>query len=280
MNTMQAFNRTMAYIEETLESEREAERVQQLSGYSLPLFSRLFSILTGITLAEYIRFRRLTKAASLLRETEEKVIDIAARYGYESPDAFTLAFRKFHGHTPTEVRQGAAFQVFAPIRMNLTIQGGREMDISIQKKPGFTIAGFKREQIESSQCPSVWDALFSAHGEDTLAALGSGQSYGVCYETEGGERINYMAGYGAQDIQSARKLGLAVLSVPAAEYAVIHLKGPIPQCIHEGWRHVMEVFFPEQGYRHAGTPDFEVYGPGDMYAPGYEMQLWVPVVKE
>lgn len=119
MNTMQAFNRTMAYIEETLESETEAGRVQQLSGYSLPLFSRLFSILTGITLAEYIRFRRLTKAASLLRETEEKVIDIAARYGYESPDAFTLAFRKFHGHTPTEVRQGEAFQVFVPIRMNL-----------------------------------------------------------------------------------------------------------------------------------------------------------------
>lgn len=280
MNTVQAFNRTMAYIEQALEGELEAGRVQRLSGYSLPLFSRVFSMLTGMTLAEYIRLRRLTRAACALRETQEKIIDIAARCGYESPDAFTLAFRRFHGHTPTQVRRGAGFQVCAPIRMRLTIKGGREMQISIQKKPGFTLAGVKREQIESSQCPAVWDALFAASDEETLAALGSGQSFGACYETESCDRINYMAGFDAKDAQAAEKLGLAVLAVPEAEYAVIRLKGPVPQCIHEGWRYVMEVFFPEQGYRHAGTPDFEVYGGGDMYAPDYEMELWVPVEKE
>lgn len=280
MNTMQAFNRTMAYIEETLTDGMDEKSIQLLSGYSLPLFSRVFSMLTNITLMEYIRLRRLTEAARALRETPEKVIDIAARCGYDSPDAFALAFKKFHGHTPTQVRKGAAFQVFAPIRMSLTITGGREMNISIRKKPGFMVAGIKREGIESRQCPDVWDDLFRAHGEDRLVSLGSGQSFGACYETTDCERINYMAGYDAKDAGEAEKLGLDIMAVPAAEYAVVQLKGPIPQCIHEGWRYIMEVFFPEQGYRHAGTPDFEVYDEGDMYAPDYEMELWVPVVKE
>ena len=75
-------------------------------------------------------------------------------------------------------------------------------------------------------------------------------------------------------------MGLNILEVPEAEYAVVKLKGIVPNCIHEGWKYVTGTFFPEQGYRHAGTPDFEVYGEGNMYSPDYEMELWVPIVKD
>lgn len=285
MQIMKAFNETIDYIDRVLDARPEAREIARLSGYSDALFSRIFSMLTGCTLSEYIRFRRLTQAAADLRETDEKVIDLALKYGYESPDAFSAAFKTFHGHTPTEVRNGAGFRVFSKVQLTLSIQGGRTMDISIQKKPAFALAGIRAENIESADCPQVWRDLFERAPHSRLAALGSGQSYGMCYEVQPDDetgqidRINYMAGYAVTDRAAAQALGLTVVDVAAAEYAVVRLKGPVPDCIHAGWRYVLSVFCPEQGYRHSGQPDFEVYGEGDMDSPDYEMALWVPVVK-
>jgi AraC family transcriptional regulator len=75
-------------------------------------------------------------------------------------------------------------------------------------------------------------------------------------------------------------MGLEVKEIREAEYAILSLKGSVPTCIHEGWKYAMEVFLPEQGYMHAGTPDFEVYSEGDMYSPDYKMELWIPLSKK
>ena len=104
MNIIKFFNQTIDYIETTLEDKIDEKRIAQLSGYSYPMFSRIFSILTDYSLSEYIRLRRLTKVAFNLRKNEEKVIDIAFKYQYESPDAFSLAFKKYHNYTPMEVK--------------------------------------------------------------------------------------------------------------------------------------------------------------------------------
>ena len=69
------------------------------------------------------------------------------------------------------------------------------------------------------------------------------------------------------------------MEIPEAEYAVIKLKRKIPNYIHKGWKYVMEVFFPEHGYKHVGTPNFQFYGEGDIESDNYEMQLWVPIIK-
>ena len=276
---IQAFNKTIEYIESVLDDEIDEKRIAHLSGYSYPMFSRIFSILADYSLSEYIRLRKLTKAAMDLRETTEKVIDIAIKYGYESADAFTLAFKKFHNYTPSDVRNGAVFKVFSSIRLSLTIQGGKNMDIHIEQKEAFKVAGIKAEGIENSQCPETWDMLYQSNTHEDLESLGDGQSFGVCYEVSNEDVINYMAAYDVKDEKMAKKLGLDILEVPKAEYAVAKLKGAIPNCIHEGWKYVIEVFFPEQGYKHAGTPDFEVYSEGNMDSPDYEMELWVPIVK-
>ena len=239
-------------------------------------------------LSEYIRFKKLSCAAIDLRETEKKIIEIAFKYGYESQDSFSLAFKKFHGHTPKEVRKGSTFQIFSPIRLSLSIEGGKNMDIKVMKKSAFKVAGVAERVEEGGDFPNVWDKLFKKVSEEKLESLGNGQSYGACYEIEKNEKenpeskhtVSYMAGYDAQNTDKAKDLGLSILEVPEAEYAVVKLKGIIPNCIHEGWKYVAGTFFPEQGYRHAGTPDFEVYGEGDMYNPNYEMELWVPIVKD
>ena len=243
------------------------------------MFSRIFSILTDYSLSEYIRLRRLTKAAFDLRKNEEKVIDIAFKYQYESPDAFSLAFKKYHNCTPMEVKQGKDFKIFSPIHLSLTIKGGKAMEISIKKKEKFIVAGIKAENIETFQCPKVWENLFKKVSFNDLQKLGNGNSYGVCYETTSSKSINYIAAFDIKNISEAKKLGLDTMEIPEAEYAVVKLKGKIPNCIHEGWKYVMEVFFPEHGYKHAGTPDFELYSEGDMESDNYEMELWIPIVK-
>ena len=285
---IKAFNETMKYIEETLTGRIDVRKIALLSGYSYPLFSRMFSIMVDYPLSEYIRFRKLSCAAIDLRETDEKIIEIAFKYGYESQDSFSLAFKKFHGHTPKEVRKGSAFQIFSPIRLSLSVEGGKNMDIKIMKKSAFKVAGVAERVEEGADFPNVWDKLFKKVSEEKLESLGNGQSYGACYEIEKNEKenpeskytVSYMAGYDVQNIDKAKDLGLSILEVPEAEYAVVKLKGIVPNCIHKGWKYVTGMFFPEQSYRHAGTPDFEVYSEGDMYSPNYEMELWVPIVKD
>lgn len=135
------------------------------------------------------------------------------------------------------------------------------------------------EAIDTSLCSETWNGLFKQVPIEKLEQMGSGQSFGVCYDIKNVNAINYMAGYDVKDKERAKELCLEVMEIPDNEYAIVKLKGPIPKCIHEGWKYLMEVFFPETGYEHSGDPDFEVYYEGDMSSPEYEMELWVPVRK-
>ncbi|MCW6660776.1 AraC family transcriptional regulator [Aerococcaceae bacterium NML201209] len=279
MNMIKSFNETIHYIESVLEDEIDEQEIARISSYSFAMFSRLFSIMTDMTLSEYIRMRRLTKAAAVIKDTEDKIIDIAMHYGYESPDSFTYAFKAFHQVTPSQVRKGEAYRVVSPVQLALSIKGGKNMKIKIQTKANFKVAGIKLENIEASSCPDAWDKLFAQFSHDTLARLGNGQSYGVCYDIENVKNLNYAACYDVTDVSKAKEMGLDIFEIDEAEYAILSLKGPVPECIHEGWKYAMEVFLPENNYRHSGAPDFEVYREGDMYHSDYEMELWIPIVK-
>ena len=279
MNIIQSFNGTMAYIERTIETGCDEAEIARISGYSYPLFSRIFSILVGYPLDEYLRFRKLSRAAADLRNTDAKIIDIALAYGYESPDSFAAAFKKFHGVSPSAVRNGKEFKSIAPIKLSLTVNGGQTMEVKIEKKSGFTLAGIQVDADRTSDFPKVWNSLFEKASREELAKLGNGRSFGICSEVKDGKTFTYAAAYDCRDAQKATELGLSVMHIPEAEYAVVQLKGSVPNCIHQGWKYVMETFFPEQGYCHAGTPDFEAYSEGDMYSKNYTMELWVPIVK-
>ena len=287
MNIIKSFNKTIDYLETVLDDEIDEKKVTQLSGYSYSMLSRLFSILTETTLSEYLRSRRLTEAAVILRDTDEKIIDVAFKFGYESSDSFGTAFKNFHGFTPSEVRNGKPFKLVSRVQLALSVRGGRSMNITIQKKKAFTVAGINEQNINSSLCPSIWDKLYEKYSHDELVSLGSGKSVGVChdildldnYDVLDTNTINYMAGYIVNDVDKARGMGLDVLEVEEAEYAVVELTGSVPDCIHNGWKYAMEVFFPEHGYVHSGKPDFEYYYEGDMHSKDYKMELWIPITK-
>ncbi len=90
---------------------------------------------------------------------------------------------------------------------------------------------------------------------------------------KGGNHDEYNKGYIVTDIERAKSMGLDILVVEKAEYAVVELRGSVPECIHNGWKYAMEVFFPAHGYVHSGNPDFEYYYEGDMHSKDYKSIL-------
>lgn len=154
------------------------------------------------------------------------------------------------------------------------------MNISIAYKEPFQVAGILLENLADNQLiPSLWPKLYSTYSHDDLAKLGKGHPFGVLYKSGTGG-INYLAGYDVTDLALADSLKLSHLSIPGGDYAVVTCQGPVPQSIITAWTAIHEEFFPHTTYQHAGTPDLEVYYPGDVTSPDYYMELWIPLVKK
>jgi AraC-like DNA-binding protein len=125
LNELEHLNKAMSYIEENLENGIDFKQVASIALCSENYFRRMFSFLSGFSLGEYVRNRRLTAAAAVLAQGGVKIADVSARFGYESPDAFTKAFHALYGVSPSQMKKnGEPPPVFMPITFHLNIQGG------------------------------------------------------------------------------------------------------------------------------------------------------------
>ena len=144
MEWLRQMNRAINYIEEHLTDEVDMDVVAKIANCSTFHFQRMFSYMAEIPLSEYIRRRKMTKAAVELHNSNVKIIDIALKYGYESPTAFNRAFQNVHGFPPSMAReQGVILKSYSPIRFLLSIKGDEEMNYRIEKKEAFKIIGAK-----------------------------------------------------------------------------------------------------------------------------------------
>lgn len=145
MNWIDGIQNALDYIEDNITNELDYNKIAEVS-YSSPYhFQRVFSIMCGYTLGEYIRNRRLSLAGSELASEKIKVIDVALKYGYENPDSFTKAFTKFHGITPSEARKpGAQLRSFARLSIKISLKGGTDMKYRIEEKEEMILTGYKR----------------------------------------------------------------------------------------------------------------------------------------
>lgn len=144
MDWITGIQRAIDYIEDHLKEELDYERIARESFSSAFHFQRVFSILCGYTLGEYIRNRRLTLAGVDLAAGKAKVLDVAYDYGYDSPDSFAKAFQKFHGITPSQARNGAMLKSFSRLSIKVSLEGGNIMNYRIEEKPAMLLTGYKR----------------------------------------------------------------------------------------------------------------------------------------
>lgn len=140
MDWLTGIQNAINYIEENLTEKIDYDEAAKQASCSSFYFQRIFSILCGITLGDYIRNRRLTLAGNELSATDNKVIDIALKYGYESPESFTRAFSKFHGITPSDAKKdGSKLKSFSRLSVKIILSGGNIMDYKIIEKAAFDI---------------------------------------------------------------------------------------------------------------------------------------------
>lgn len=145
MDWIAGIQKAIDHIEAHITEELDYEEIAKKSFSSPFHFQRVFSILCGYTLGEYIRFRRLSLAGAELATSREKVIDIAFKYGYESPESFAKAFQKFHGITPSQARSsGVTLRDFSRLSIKVSLEGGSMMNYKIEEKPELILTGFKK----------------------------------------------------------------------------------------------------------------------------------------
>jgi len=143
---LERVNEAIAYIERNLCGEVDLGRAAKIACVTQDSFLRFFSYITGMTLAEYIRRRRLTLAAEDLRQGNERIVDIAVKYGWDSADAFSRAFSRQHGMAPAVFRrQGGSLTVFPPASFRIIIKGAQKMNFRLIDLPETALYGLSRE---------------------------------------------------------------------------------------------------------------------------------------
>lgn len=220
----------------------------------------------------------MSLAAVDLQGGDAKVVDIAEKYGYQSPTAFNRAFQGVHGIAPSAVRsEGVSVKSFPPITFEISVKGAEEMEYRIETKEAFRIVGVSaplhREIEENFQIvPRMWQDAASNGTIQKLAGMMDTPFKGLL-------------GVSACNDEEAWKYFIAVASegekgdfdeyiIPASTWAVFPGTGT-NQSVQELERRIVTEWLPTSGYEYANAPDIEVYLNPDPQNAQYE--VWIPV---
>ncbi|WP_432703333.1 AraC family transcriptional regulator [Lysinibacillus sphaericus] len=286
MSWIESIQKAINYIEEHLHESITMEQIAQEVNTSVFHFQRTFSILTDMSIADYIRRRRLTLAAQELINTDSKVIDIAYKYGYDSPEAFTKAFRKQHNVTPSEVRkQQGPLQSYNRLIIQVTLKGAEPMKYNIVEKEKFQVVGVKRtyncQTGENLQgIPQFWNELNGQGMDEQLFTLNNGQIkgvLGVCVPDEN-YKDNHLIDYWiATDHVGEVPENMLAMEVPASKWVVFEVRGPMPDAMQNAWKKIFSEWFPSNPYEPAGTAELEVYTEEDPSSENLYSEIWIPI---
>lgn len=283
MEWLMKMNQALGYIEEHLHGEISYKKAADIACCSSYHFQRMFTCIVGVPLGEYIRRRRLTLAALDL-QSGAKVIDVALKYGYDSPTAFNRAFQSMHGMAPSLARkEGMALKAYPRISFKISIKGDSEMEYRIEKKEAFRIVGVKAsidQDIEKSfqQVPMFWGRVSASPLLGQICMLMNGEPkgmLGVCGTEQEGTSWDYYIAV-ASDLPLSDDM--VEYTVPANTWAIFPGKGPMPQSIQEIERRAITEWLPTSGYEYANGPDIELYlepNPADT-----AFEVWVPIAKK
>lgn len=278
-------NSAINYMEEHLEDDIDLEKVAAIACCSAFHFQRMFSYIADIPLSEYIRRRKMTRAAFDLQSTGIKVIDIAIKYGYDSPTAFTRAFKSVHGISPSEAKSaGTKLKAYPPISFKISIKGDTEMNYRIEKKEAFRVVGIKEHfelNIEENfkEVPMLWkktaesgmiSAIFSLLCKEPFGLLG----VSTCMN---GKDFDY---YIAVATDKEVPDGMCEYTVPECTWAIFESIGPLPETLQNLQKRIVTEWLPTSGYQYANAPDIEVYTDGNQQSEDYKCEIWLPITKK
>ncbi|MBB6634252.1 AraC family transcriptional regulator [Cohnella thailandensis] len=282
MDWVSRMNEAIRYIEDHITEEIDYSEAAKIACCSTYHFQRMFSFITDVALSEYIRRRRLTLAAFELQSGPVKVIDLALKYGYDSPEAFTRAFQSMHGTTPTAARSaGTKLKAYPPMTFQLSIKGAAEMNYRMEEAGPFAVVGVRNrvntemafdivpklwaEAAENGLFGKLWDIRDESRKVRGILGVCAGGDFGKS------EEFDYIL---AITSEQSPPEGMAKLDFPAAAWAVFEAPGS-PDNLQDIWRRLYTEWVPVSAYDLANLPAIECYLPIEEN----KNELWVPVVK-
>lgn len=290
MDSLKRMNDALNYIEENLDNEINLKEVARLALCSEYHFQRMFSFLSGISLSEYIRRRRLTVAAFELNNSNIRIIDLAVKYGYSSPDSFTRAFQGLHGITPSEARHsGQSLKAYPRMTFQLSIKGGNEMNYRIEEKEAFYIIGIKKRvpivfSGANPEIDSMWESL-NAGIITNLKELSNVEPSGLISAS-----VNFPEGRMEEKGELDHYIGVATtkecpdnfakLEVKASTWAVFQAVGAFPDALQNVWGRIYSEWFPASNYEQAEGPEILWNENKDVTSPNFKSEIWIPVIKK
>ena len=285
MEWMEIIGNSIQYMEDHITENITVEDVAKGVGVSSFYFQKGFAMLCGFSVSEYIRNRRLALAGNDLLVTDEKIIDIAMKYGYDSPDSFTKAFTRFHGVTPTSVRKDVVLlKSFAPLKIKISLEGGYLMDYKIIKKDAFTvIANAKTFPYEGAKeiVPQFWQEHFQSGKGAVVCGW-----YGINIDLEmGQENFEYLIA-DPYNPQKEVPEGFVTRTIPAFDWAVFPCRGAMPNALQDVNTKIYTEWLPAlKEYEFAAGYCVEYYDDPTKYEKGtmdenYYCEIWIPVKKK
>lgn len=275
MDWVDRMNDAIDYVESHLLSEINPEEISRIMACPFTVFQRSFIQITGIPLSEYIRRRKLTCAAYELQNSDEKIIDIAMKYGYESSDAFSVAFKRLHGIVPSAVRKtDVKLTFYCRLRFALTIKGVDRMDYKLFNRGAFKVIGIRRITPYGG---GTWAIIKSDGSADNMAKLcGHMFDLGLCFGFGEDGSNDYMCGleWEKEDIP-----GLESFAYPPATWLLFEAEGKISdQVLNSVWQRINNEFLPQSKYRKSGLPTIEKYVFWDDAADICKVEILIPAV--
>jgi len=281
MEWLQRMNDALEYMEDNLDGEISIEKAARLACCSQYHFQRMFSYIIGVSLSEYLRRRRLTKAALDL-QGGDRVIDVALRYGYDSPTAFNRAFQTLHGVAPSAAQKpDTVLKAFPRVSFQISIKGVTEMDYRIVEKEAFRVVGTRigigsNVEENAKKIMPFWVEADNAGLLSKIIGLMNGEPTGLLglgTADETGESGYY---YICVATDKPAPDGMHEVNIPKHNWAIFSGNGK-PSTIAGLINRIYSEWQPTSGYEWADMIDIEVYlddNPEDM-----RYEVWMPVKK-
>ena len=281
----EAISEAIDYIEKNITEDITIEDISGHVFISPYYFQKGFSMLCGITVSEYIRNRRLALAGNELAASESRVIDVALKYGYDTPDSFAKAFTRFHGITPSTVRkQKSMLKSFAPLKIKISLEGGYFMDYRITKKDSFTVLGVSEKfsyDGAKKKIPEFWKNHFASGGGKHVCG-----TFGINIdENMGGTEFEYLIADIYNPIAEIPE-GFVTKVIPSFTWAVFPCKGAMPEALQNVNEKIFSEWLPAlREYEFAAGYCIEMYDDPSKYPDGtgdenYYSEIWIPVKKK
>lgn len=282
---MNAIQSAIEYIEEHITDDISAEEIADYVYMSSFYFQKGFSMLCGYSVMEYIRNRRLALAGGELATTGGKVIDVAMKYGYDSPDSFTKAFTRFHGVSPSMVRKDdVMIKTFAPLKIEISLKGGYLMNYKIVKKESFTVLASSKI-FDYENCKKEIPVFWKEHYEKGNGKYICGM-FGINIdESMGKDSFEYLIADIYNPVVDIPE-GFITKTIPAFTWAVFSCDGPMPTALQDVNTKIFSEWLPAlKEYEFAAGYCVEMYDAPDKYPNGiqdnnYHSEIWIPIKKK